>query len=310
MGIRRQCSLVFLAAGIALAEERKAAPVPGGETSIDAARQDFDAVKALRQPGGQPKGDLPRIVLPDLPANEREPTVWRAEKKTKMGELEERKKKNWLVDAMEKSADSNSHKQSKDRNKSEEPNPFLLAIEENRAEGASSIVPPNEPGTERKSEKTEAREPRPAARNPLAGFMAGWMTPQDYALLQPKGETPAAKDALPTTHSGGLTASAGFLGESLGAGAIDGATALTPASGGRRDFTATPKENPYLQTVLPEPSPAVLVQPPAPTVLNPASAPRVQTPPASIPEAPQRSTRPDFAQPRTDDKYFKPLKRF
>ena len=204
MGIRRHCSLVFLAAGIALAEERKAAPVPGGETSIDAARQDFDAVKTLRQPGGQPKGDLPRIVLPDLPANEREPTtVWHAEKKSKT-ELEDRKKKNWLIDAMEKSPDSNSHKQSKDRNKSEESNPFLLAIEENKADGASSLVTPSEPRTERKSEKTAEREPMPAARNPLAGFMAGWMTPQDYALLQPKSESPAAKDAALGTHSGGL----------------------------------------------------------------------------------------------------------
>ncbi len=75
MCFRLQISLLVLSMGIAVAEQEKFPLHPPAKTSIDADRQDFDAIKALRQPGGQPKGELPRITLPELPPSEREATL-------------------------------------------------------------------------------------------------------------------------------------------------------------------------------------------------------------------------------------------
>ena len=114
--------------------------------------------------------------------------------------------------------------------------------------------------------------------------MAGWMTSKDYALLQTKGEGAAATNASRTSPADGLPAASGCLSvEPSGMAAIDGAT-LTPAGGSKQPVSGNPLENPYLQLALPGPAPAL--------------------------EVPTWPNRPDFAKPLTDDKYFKPLKRF
>ena len=75
MCFRLQISLLVVSMGIAVAEQEKFPLHPPAKTSSVADRQDFDAIKALRQPGGQPKGELPRITLPELPPSEREATL-------------------------------------------------------------------------------------------------------------------------------------------------------------------------------------------------------------------------------------------
>lgn len=308
MGIRLQFSLGLVLAGVAIAEERKSTPAPAGETSIDAAKQGFDTIKALRQPGGQPKGDLPRIALPELPVSEREPTLFQTEKKPKTETLDERKAKNWLLEAMEKPVDSSQRKDPKDRSKSEDKQTMLVGMAENKTDEAS-VAAKVDSRSEAKTRKNDERESGPATINPLAGFMAGWMTPQDYALLQPKGD-PAATKGARSSQADGLPAAGGFLAGSAGIGAVEGVT-FTPANVGKQETPGAPRENPYLQTALPEPSPTtVLSQPLAVVAAGTVNAPRMLPGPTPAPEAPPRTTRPDFAKPLTDDKYFKPLKRF
>ncbi len=311
MCFRLQISLLVLSMGMAVAEQEKSPPAPAAKTSIDAVRQDFDAIKALRQPGGQPKGELPRITLPELPPSEREATLWPTDKQSKKGMIEDRKTKNWLIEAMEKPADSGQgNKHSRDRNKTDDDQTLFVNRAESTTEAALTMAAKGEVSADERHGKNTEREPVPPAPNPLAGFMAGWMTSKDYALLQTKGDGAAATNASRTSPADGLPAASGFLSvEPSGMAAIDGAT-LIPAGGSKRPVSGNPRENPYLQLALPEPAPALLTQPQIVAPSATISTARIMPGPAPALEVPARPNRPDFAKPLTDDKYFKPLKRF
>lgn len=134
--------------------------------------------------------------------------------------------------------------------------------------------------------------------NPLAGFMAGWMTPHDYELLAAKPEPgPARFEPL-----SGTSPTANGTASPLSAGGRDESMAGAPAPG------AAAPANPYLAELTnafaPTPhEPAQLslpTQPEEPRVLRP------EPPPA--PRAPTAAE--EFRKTQNDGKYFKQLKRF
>lgn len=159
----------------------------------------------------------------------------------------------------------------------------------------------------RDSRPADHAEKAPTAPNPLDRYLAAWMTPGDYAALQP---SLGAGLSVSSAESGGLGAVS--LPASLGGGlsglALPGGPASPDALGVAAPApSAPPRENPYLQTFTLPPAPAVGLlatpPPPAPSTLTPAPSPAPANP------APRPSV-PDFARPAQDEKYFKQLKRF
>jgi hypothetical protein len=162
------------------------------------------------------------------------------------------------------------------------------------------------PAATAKSEAQSAERPSSEPPfNPLAKYMADWMSPKEYALLKPVAEKSdldgfsGAQDS--TASSSGQT---GFdLSTLAGLAGTSGSANNSPV------FSApTSTENPFLAgLVAPDSGPASL---PPTSQVPPVVAPPAATPPPTAPVPAERSTIPDFAKPAIDDKYFKPLKRF
>ncbi len=150
-----------------------------------------------------------------------------------------------------------------------------------------------------------------AVVNPLSGYMAGWMTPRDFALLKPNDRgsaIDATRDILRESATLDGRASAATAGtNSFLAGTTNGNSPGWMARGG-----ATPEQNPYVQDFAAVPAWS------APPISTPAKAPATSGGLGVILSAPgprqdvpaTRSTIPDFAKPTDDSKYFQGLKRF
>jgi hypothetical protein len=125
--------------------------------------------------------------------------------------------------------------------------------------------------------------------------MAGWMSPQDYKLLQPGMGAESAANLVARGESSPVAiATPGIEGGAL-------AKAVPVRS------SQPPRDNPFLQEfVAPAPSNTGTVgAAPAPI------APLAAKPVVALPEAPpQKAGTPAFVKPNDDAKYFKPLKRF
>jgi hypothetical protein len=287
------------------AAEEAAAPAPTAAAgrSISEAKRDFDSIKASREEALHPKADLPRMTVPELQLATPSPRP-SVDRDAETDPRKKAKSANWLVDAMEKddkksgarsrSGKSNSGKDTEpaeawDAEKSSS-QLDLTKVPENRREAAAG-------------EAKDRREVEPPP-NPLAPFLAGWMTAQDYALLKPTVTSgSAATAANPVALPGAAAAASGAM-LALSSDVRtpfrgDGPSAIKPA----------PAENPYL-SALNEPAPsygAISVPPPPATLpATPAPAPARYEPPVAPPPA----KLPDFARPANDDRYFKPLKRF
>ncbi len=150
------------------------------------------------------------------------------------------------------------------------------------------------------NDRIEGRQDVPVA-NPLAGFLNDWMTPQDYALLKP-GLAESFETRSDSNKSPDLPKTAEIR------GGIDGLLLGGNASPAMRAPAA--RENPYLESLkvdLPA-TPAVTTARPSMPIAAPTPARAgivAPPPPASV-----ANKIPDFAKPPTDEKYFKPLKRF
>jgi hypothetical protein len=140
--------------------------------------------------------------------------------------------------------------------------------------------------------------------NPLTHYMAGWMTPPDYALLK-AGMDGAASASLPSRGDPSLPS----VGSDLSVlGDMGSALDLSPAAKSAPFALPKPAGNPFLQSLSaggPAAAPA-FVTPPAPTSGSASSG----FAPVPAPVAPAKSKIPDFAKPAMDEKYFKQLKRF
>ncbi len=283
------------------AAEGAAAPAPATESSLSAAKRDFDSIKASREEALHPKADLPRLTVPELQLSTPAPRAPASERDNETDPRKKAKSANWLVDAMEKGEKKSGVR---DRNgkgstgKNADP-AEAWGTEKSANQTNFTTAPDNRRQTSSESQERREVEPPP---NPLAPFLAGWMTAQDYALLKPtvtSGSTanPASPVALPGTAVSAQDPMFSLRPDVRTPFRGDGPSGLAPA----------PAENPYLSAMNdPAPPSGALALPVTPVAAMPAPAPvryelAPTPPPAKIP---------DFARPANDDRYFKPLKRF
>ncbi len=283
-------SVFLLLSATALAADavKPMAPPPPIEDSIATAKRDLDEIKAMRSGVEHPKADLPRFSTPEISLGS--PGLARPNVKLSPGEAAAAKKSaNWLVDAMAK--------------KSERTGDTKTTGEKSRPdevpEDADKPALGEAKQSNEKSSRPDLRKSSEPAVNPLTNFMAGWMTPQDYKLLQ-------------STTGGERTSGVSARGEpifGLTQASTGEATGAVSRNQGQAGPTASqPHENPFVPgTAVATRSVAPTAAQPPPTAAAP-SAPRAIMP---VPETPaQKSPTPAFVKPQDDAKYFKPLKRF
>lgn len=318
--------LLYLAAvarvGAASAETATPPATPArpaeSESPITSAKRDFEAIKAARDPSqaGTNRGG-PKLTLPEFQPGPG-PTVLRAnpggsEKQRPAGT----RSPTWLLDAMEKEA-----KQAKASS-----DPRAGPRRERNSENAKAFdaegPAADRPGERETRETAEAaataearaetatEDRRPPPENPFDRFLAGWMTPADYALLR------GTVNADTSGRAGGNTeavANAGGLSGDLAAAGIaaegEAGRALGAAVGDLK-LSSAPRENPFLQQFealeLRQVREAGTLAGPALPPPGPAAA--AFAPPAPLPPA-ARPVIPEFARPDRDEKQFRQLKRF
>lgn len=287
----------LFAAVMGPAQEKPAAQPAPAEDAITATKRDFDSIKATPESATQTKSDLSRFGLPELHVS---PGEFRPRNPPK-ALTPEKKSANWLVDAMQKKSDLRTDLRKEQPGGREAEHSLLDGQEaDDAAQGE-----PKRSTTRAEAEAMFQRERKEIdpTLNPLNRFLSDWMTPQDYALLKPglqgsrAGESSGPRSEAPVSP---------FAGELSGIVTPDITTGM--AGTNKPAFVApTPQENPYLQIFsVPTSLPSTPVSP-----ITPATSPRINAPVTSVPTGtPAPGRIPDFAKPATDDKYFKPLKRF
>lgn len=319
------CGLPLLALAVARGAETPAPSAPPArpaatesEAPLQSARRDFEAVKAARDPvqaGARPAGPG-LITLPDFQPGPGSATL----RPGKSGNEKQKtppgvRSPTWLLDAMEKEAKqakgnpdprANLRRERKtDTGLAPAPEDEELGARETRATAEAAAT-----AEAKAADDTETR--RTPAENPFDRFLAGWMTPGDYALLRGtvKADASGPGDAPAGPGAGGAVA--GGLAADLAAlsGVGGGDTGRGPgAPGGPITGAGLPRENPFLQQfeqleLRNVREPALLAAPPAP-----GPAPATFNPPPLPPPA-ARPVIPDFAKPERDEKHFRQLKRF
>lgn len=307
---------VASAASVLPAQERQA-PAPGAPISppdaIAGARKDFEAITAAREAAWQPKADLPRLSVPDWPGSTPAPLIAAPSAKLPAREPQSA---NWLLDAMERSEGSSDARRaktlrahprdSKERDAATNPR-------DSRSPNAATASDAHQPGEtaddDREARAEKKRNDEAAVINPLRRYLGDWMTPQDYALLQPDvggpraGESPSSRDGTP---AGTPSPASAFT-----LPGIETAFGLVPPTP-RVSAASPPRENPFLQSL---PGPEIVAVAgsaksasfSAPSAPAPAPGATILPPP---PQPPNPTKLPEFANPLNDEKYFKQLKRF
>jgi hypothetical protein len=252
------------------------------EDSVAAAKRDLEAIKAGRVTPEAPRVALPSVAAPDFsvgtPALPRVPAT-----KTPGNAAARKKSENWLVEAMQP-RNGSAAADSEDRSAS--------------AEGKSAETAAGATRNKFEQRPTPRERVEPIV-NPLTHYMAGWMTPQDFKLLQPT--LTAERDP---TRSGREE----FAASLPLAGAASTADRLPLGKTTADAASRPPRENPFLAALGPTTPVA------ASGIANSPTAPRppvVVAPPAPSPTpAPTSQNVPAFVKPLDDAKYFKPLKKF
>lgn len=263
-------------------------------SGLEKAKQEIKTLPAVRSESERTGVRLPSFTAPS-PATEAVTPSPGAPQSAGSTTAEADKTKasgNWLVDAMMKEeARAASRKSGKGRDE-------LTATD--RTEGRDPLADP--------SRRTETAPSAPDARdratalavdNPLAPFMADWISKRDQDLLLPK-TMPGLGDPRE-----GLGTPVGPTG--------DAATITFRGLEARPDPATGPAlrpapENPFLQAVLAPEKPAPAAAP------TPAPANPIGSNPALTPPEPARDSRTpppiDLSKPSQDAKYFPQLKRF
>ena len=289
---------VLLCATIAVAAEQpsREAPVsPPAEDSIAAAKRDLEAIKAARGMTAPPQGAAPSFKAPALHLDA--PGPKRVEHPRSAAEAAAAKKSaNWLVDAMTRKTAHTTDEKGQANQTSAHDTTVADAGESDPAERRLAAE---------KTERREARANPEAVVNPLAGFMAGWMTPQDFKLLQ---SAPGATDAAGRVARGESSFGLPAQDETVGANALGAFGRNLPVRS-----PSLPRENPFLQDFAGATAPltanrGAVAAPPLMSSVPPPKS--VVLPPALPPPPPPPSALPAFVKPNDDAKYFKPLKRF
>ncbi len=320
------------------APKSNAGPANAGPDPLGAATRELDALRQSRAQGATlPERSLPRFTVPDVKANAgvgplpaSDGSSPRSSNAPRMGH-----EPNWLIEAMTRGRDDEQRRNGR-QGRGRAPLGVESSIREQGDEGRSDRMQSHDPSGPRRDvsgRPAEANSDVPATENPLDPFLASWMSPADYALLRPGVGTKGAGlsgagDAL------GVARRADWTELIRGGGSIGQVDARSPSvapgmPGGRAGGEPT---NPFLAGLEGVSRPADTSGPVAFGGLahgqstadgerrmsaGPASAPLpggISGPslPATSdlrPGAPGRPV-PDFAKPKTDEKLFKPLKRF
>ena len=256
------------------------------EESLATVKRDFDTIKAAREAAGKSTLDLPRLTAPELQTEARRPAAQKPA-------MPEKKSANWLVDAIE----VNKSGARGERGPQENGERLGLASE-TRALGEGE---PTLPGKARAADRKTGRASETAV-NPLTSFMAGWMTPQDLALLRPSLGGPTAAESIARGER-----PREFLEQPAGGTQPNKGAELFAGREKNLGVPTAPRVNPFLESIgLPAVAPALRAAPPLAT-RAPAAPVVVLSPVESIPT---KSKVPEFAKPPEDEKYFKQLKRF
>jgi hypothetical protein len=279
-----------------------------GDAPADAiadAKQDLASIKA---PAGQqdPSATLPTLQMRDIGAvpaanTPRLPTLSEREKEDALDPSKSKKGTgNWLVDAMEKRADSPKDGKGRDRDDLLKGDLGLAKGEEREGLMADSA-----------REKADPKEAAASVYNPLDSFMSGWISAKDHDLLLPssKGEGPlgsegsrARPDPLPGLDLGASSS------------AVENLISQTDLASLSDSVRSAP--NPYLTLLDLSPAPQIrsFAAPEGQGISLPGlSESSLGTSSSGFDARPadgNRSFIPDFAQPPDDDKYFKQMKRF
>lgn len=261
-------------------------------SGLEKAKQDLKTLPAMRNESERTGLRLPSIATPGPVNDVATPPPVSRHTGGAAAETEKAKASgNWLVDAMMKEeARTSGRKAGRDG--------------DDRAGTDRDDVKDPLTDTRRTAEAdrgalgTRDRDTALVVDNPLAPFMADWISKRDQALLLPKA-VPSLGDPRE-----GLGAQAGPVGEPTTI-TFPGLEARPDAATGAA-LRPTP-ENPFLQAVLPPEKPAPAAAPaPAP---SPIGNDRTLAPPE-----PARESRPpppiDLSKPSQDAKYFPQLKRF
>lgn len=318
----------------------------GGSDALGAAKRDLDAVRQSRMQGTAPgERALPRFAVPDLNsgagaggAGKQEGAANRPASPARLGH-----DPNWLVEGASRGRDEDRRRlERRGRERQDDE-----AAESRRANGTSPIFPEASVRAQNRDDQRRGAPSKSAeqsaadrsASNPLNPFLADWMSSSDYTLLAARG---TAAGAVRETGSGpnGISAGPEWL-------ATLGTSDLHSATAGRRPGTAganpsrpagpaaTQPVNPFLaalegagntgagkksaSTVGGSPRDArgvetvssaglgLAAQPTLPATIGASSGPSFVAPASPTPTA---TPVPDFAKPKSDEKLFKPLKRF
>jgi hypothetical protein len=302
----RHALVILLSFGCLVArgeEKAGAATSTTAESSIATAKQDFEALKSAREAGTPGKAELPRVTMPELQLGAAEPPQpWTAPNSSNPTA---RKSESWLLDAMEKKPGAPSRTSARGEKSATD----LLPSEKKAGDVEDArmrdrISTSSRGGADDTANPAETPPSPKAVDNPLTRYMGQWMTPQDYALLQPTLSVAARAGTSP-----------GDFGTALPGSAVDGAAAANldlafgPPVNVPPPAPRAPAENPYLAGLsLPANQPPSASTGPAAAAPAPTMPPPTLIAPAPEP-APVKSTVPDFVKP-SDEKYFKPLKRF
>ena len=289
---RVRSAAVLLSAEIAVAAEKppaEAAAAPPAQDGLAAAHRDREAVTATRGLTGPPQAAVPSLLAPGLPSAP--PGSPRAEiPRAKPGAGAAKQSADWLVDAMTPKSARPGIDKGRGTGKTANATSGAAADESAAVERRVAAEPAERQLSGEPAERRESRENLAPVVNPLARFMAGWMTPHDFTLLQ------GGADAAPAGRSGGGERSDGPPASGPGPAAN-----FSDAFGrGRPDRTAVaPRENPFLRDLAPGPAAAVAHRGgavPAPPAAN-APPPQSAAPPAAPPTSP--SALPAFVKPTT-----------
>lgn len=273
------------------------------EDAIAAAKRQLEAMKSNAGSGGAGASSiaLPRLDVPQLDPTVRNPSPATAESLRPDADPTSKRAENWLVEGMKE--------REKEQRTAERKRAGLLQEEREDLETSADDVLGRHRDEEVKS-KTVGQEdrtsPTTAAANPLDQYLAGWMSPQDYALLRRTLDSASASkrdEAMPGTLAADVSDAASL--ETVLAGLQVGPSVVS-----KERFPEKAADNPYLQALAETDRARNAL---ASSVAPAAPPPSLKSPERVVPLPPEptgKPTVPDFAKPANDNKYFKPLKRF
>lgn len=293
---------VFLAVLVIGAQGQASSPVDASE-GIAGAKRELEAAKAAAAPGAATSArSLPVLELPALNGPSTEMPLRPPVEAARRTEARSRAT-DWVVPE----APERNRVRGGSIGVSEE-------MRSGRDQGSFRLEPATQSGP-REVETAVQGPPRDGAAlrsvNPLAPFLSGWISAQDYRLLTQSRDTDQSVPPVSFTSGAGRASAPS---EPIADGfPVEPRRGANPAP--RTAYDGVERgANPYLESFVSAPAPSK-VGGPLPTSGQSTATAGLPSSPPMIPNAssdpiPAPSRVPDFVRSTADAKYFKPLKRF